>query len=337
MIVSRSGLAIAIVVGCVVELRAAAALAQATPQDSAHADALFGEGKKLYEGGRTHEACDKFAESMRLDPANGTLQNLALCHEKERKTATAWQEFTLLAERAGRDGRKDRAALGEQHAKALFEQLARVALAFSEGATVSEVRVDGTPLVREEWSKPIPLDPGDHVFTFSNGDKSDERRVTLADTPTTLRVDVPSLATPAAAPAPAVATPPIDSGAGGRRPLATRKILAITAGGAGLVALGVGTYLGLHAQALGNDATSKDGCVGGTCPTAMGVQDSTASVGAGNAATVLFVAGGVLAAGGVALWLTTPHASAGNAAPASVRFVPQLGPGVAGGVVSGAF
>src|SRR5262245_18728599 len=62
----------------------------ARADDSAAAQALFDQGRKLMESERWAEACPKLEESQRLDPAGGTLLHLALCREHEGRIATAW-------------------------------------------------------------------------------------------------------------------------------------------------------------------------------------------------------------------------------------------------------
>jgi hypothetical protein len=49
--------------------------------DSATAEALFAAGREAIRRGDYQAACPMFAESNRLDPAVGTVLNLAICEE----------------------------------------------------------------------------------------------------------------------------------------------------------------------------------------------------------------------------------------------------------------
>jgi hypothetical protein len=62
--------------------------------DKSLATQLFRRGATWSTRGAFREGCRKLEESQRLDPGGGTLLNVALCHEKEGRTATAWAEFT---------------------------------------------------------------------------------------------------------------------------------------------------------------------------------------------------------------------------------------------------
>src|SRR5687768_2630591 len=85
--------------------------------DKAQAEALFQQGLGLFEGGKTQEACPLFEQSHRLEPKLGTLLNLALCHEKLGKTASAWAEFTEAANLAERRNEPDRVSFARGHVK----------------------------------------------------------------------------------------------------------------------------------------------------------------------------------------------------------------------------
>jgi hypothetical protein len=284
------------------------ARADATGQDAARAQALFEDGKRLMSASKYDEACDKFAESQRLDAGGGTLLALALCHEGQGKTATAWSDFNLVLTQARRDGRTEREQAAQEHIALLTAKLTKLSVRVTAQADVT-VTCDGTALGKAEWGTPEPVDPGTHTVTASApGKKTWRTTVEARGEGTTVTVNVPLLepgapeAGAAAAPAPAVAPepgPPTASGAGPWRPA------GLVMGAVGVVGLGVGSAFGLAAMSRRSDAQSA-GCVGNVCPAdAASKRDEARN--AANLSTVFFVAGGVLAAGGVTLWLLAPR------------------------------
>jgi predicted negative regulator of RcsB-dependent stress response len=63
----------------------------------AAAEAAFDAARKHLDAGELDQACAKFEASQRLSPAVGTLLNLADCHERAGRTATAWATFRSCA------------------------------------------------------------------------------------------------------------------------------------------------------------------------------------------------------------------------------------------------
>src|SRR5262249_51445730 len=85
------GRAVAALVGAATLVSAAAAWAD--PGDPPELS-LLKEGKRLMEAPVTlAEGCRKLEESFKLAVRGDTLLNLAYCHEKLGKTATAWVEY----------------------------------------------------------------------------------------------------------------------------------------------------------------------------------------------------------------------------------------------------
>src|SRR6478735_2027984 len=106
-----------------VVLCAQPASAEPAAADRVLAAALFRDGKALMDRGELAEACTKLAESQRLDPGGGTILNLALCHEKQQRLATAWAEFIEALGLAKRDGRAARVQFAQEHIEALEPRL----------------------------------------------------------------------------------------------------------------------------------------------------------------------------------------------------------------------
>jgi hypothetical protein len=87
----------------------------------------------------------------------------------------------------------------------------------------------------------------------------------------------------------------------------TPRLVGWIVGGAGVAALGVGGVMALVAKSS-YDAAS--GCAARTCSTPDGVATTNSARTLGDAATVVLIAGGAVAAGGIVLWLTAPKGKA---------------------------
>ncbi|HTB73415.1 MAG TPA: hypothetical protein VK762_09240 [Polyangiaceae bacterium] len=144
-----------------VALSAAARPAEAQ-SNAAIAEQLFLDGRALMTAGKVHEACGKFADSQRADPALGTLLHLAACHEKDHRPATAWSEFMDAAEQARNSGQHDREHFARTHAAVLEKALQKIVIDISPPVDGVDVKLDSQPLPAGIIGTEIPLDPGDH-------------------------------------------------------------------------------------------------------------------------------------------------------------------------------
>lgn len=145
----------------------------AAADDRARAETLFQEGRALIEQGKTADACAKFDESNKLDPAAGTQLNLASCWEKIGKTASAWALYAQLASTM-KDARGRFAA---DHAAQLLPTLSKLTVTAPASARVT---VDGAALPPGSYGVAVPVDPGSHVVDAVAGDKHFRRSVTVA-------------------------------------------------------------------------------------------------------------------------------------------------------------
>lgn len=325
-----------------------AASAGAQPGDSARAqaDALFREGQQLLTAGQVAAACAKLEESERVDPKIGRLLNVAYCHEKQGRIATAWHEYDQAAAMAVQAHQAEREKFARKHAAALAKQLAFLRLELGTLPDGAQVSIDDEPLARDQWAVPFAVDPGQHTITVqASGYKTRTQSATITGTGET-RVAVDALekeeaAPEAAAPPPtaAPATPAPDQPAptAAQEPAAEAPAahggshaLGWIVGGVGVVALGVGAGFGFDALALKGRADSH--CPSRQCdPTGLSDISSAKTV-----ATVSTVGLAVGAVGVVAgAWLLLRSSSASSAATASVA--PFVAPDRAGLAVQGAW
>ncbi|APR76579.1 Hypothetical protein A7982_01926 [Minicystis rosea] len=250
--------------------------AEPTPADKALATALFKEGRALVAAGEIHEACRKFEESQRLDPAGGTLLNLAVCHEKEGRTATAWAELVDALGVARREGREDRIKLAQEHIAALERSLPRMMVIVPAMADLPalQIRRDGGLIGRGAWATAMPVDPGEHVIeATAPGRRTFRKRVTVH----------PGVVQ-------AVTIEPLEDLAPRRTPRLGLRTAGFVAGGVGLLWLGVGAFQGL--RAFSKRSRSDELCPGGRC-SVNGVKLNDEAKLAADLSTASFAAGAI--------------------------------------------
>lgn len=310
--------------------------------DKALAESLFQQGKAELEAGHYAVACPKLAESYRQDPATGTLLALAVCQDKSGKSATAWATY---AEVAGRAKRNDRKQAARARMKALGPTLSHLTITVAKSTAAVPglvIKLDGDPVGQGAWGTPAPVDPGKHVVVATapgkkpwtgtvtvkaNADNESLQVPALEDAAKAAAASTPPPAAGAAAPTPASAPPTKDHAtSSGGSPLRT---IGIVVGAAGVVTLGASGYFALHAKSLDSASKKNNHCdANNTCdPTGLAKRHDAVS--AANVATVTLVAGGVLTAAGVTLFILGK--------PKSVEAAPAVGPHQAGLLVRGRF
>src|SRR5215510_1345498 len=136
----------------VVWLCPALAVAQNTSDTKAAANALFEEGKRLITAGDIDHACPKFEASLQLLDQLGVRLNLADCHERQGRTASAWAEFREAASQADRRGD------ARKRVDALTPRLTKLQISVPSGSQLPglTVRRDGETVPSEALGSPLP-------------------------------------------------------------------------------------------------------------------------------------------------------------------------------------
>jgi hypothetical protein len=153
----------------------------------------------------------------------------------------------------------------------------------------------------------------------------------LDETPTSTPTPAPSSAPAPAEPASTPEQPATSSEDSGK----TRRILSFAAMGAGVVGLGVGTVFGFLAKSKLDSSNngSPAPCNKSDQCTTEGLSDRKDAGSFATISTIGFIAGGVLAAGGVVLFLTAPPAPTTT----GLTLSPAPLTGGAGALLSGSF
>lgn len=291
-----------------------------------NAEEMFQRAMKLYAEKNLAEACPAFAESYRLDPSGGTLQNLAICYEEQGKTATAYARFQeLRAFSLSADSpRPDRVKLADDHIKSLVPKLTHVRVSGPGAVNNLLVKVDDVSYERPAWSGGILVDPGKHAVSVSApGKKAVNLAPVLADTTGgDINVPVPVL--------PEEQGPvPRTSG----EPTHPYRTAGITVGAVGLAAVATGAVFGVltfttsanaHKKCGGPASQDVDG--NGNCYTPSKTLDDAnrekdQARQFGTVSTVLLPVGLLAAGVGTYLYLHKGAAEPGKAG-VSARLVP---------------
>jgi hypothetical protein len=172
--------------------------------DLQRADELFAQAMKLMKAENYDEACPLFAQSQSVAPGSGTILNLALCHEGQGKTATAYAEFEEALKVNEAKNKPDRVKKAKEHLAALKPLLSTIRIdappALFDDPSF-ELELDSQRLSRDYLATEHVIDPGPHTVEARAAGKNVWRQtVTVGAESDHKRVDVPALesATPIA-------------------------------------------------------------------------------------------------------------------------------------------
>ena len=294
---------------------ASAQTTQSNDAREAERTALYRTGVEASAAGRWAEARERFAEALAIRASPKVFFSLAQAEEQLGQVASAHADYgrALAGGKAAHES--DVVTAAERAQRTLDPRVPHVRILVT-GASAATATMDGQAIA---VSAALAVDPGAHQLVV-NAPGMREVRTSVA-IGESQQLDVPVSLEPESAGAPAQPAPVAPtSTAAEESPAGTEaapssnsgsspwRTVGLVTAGVGVVGLGVGTAFGLVAKSK-NDASNSSGCNGNNC-TSQAAATRRDALSAANVSTVAFVAGGVLAASGVVLWLAAPKGDA---------------------------
>lgn len=284
---------------------------------------LFEEARALQLKGHQDDACARFEASEKLEPAVGTLLNLAECAARKGATATASQRYRQAAAMAARRADAEREALATREGDALEQRLSRMVLRLPAKGLPASATVwrDAEVVPQSELGAAVAVDPGAHrVIVKAPSFKPWSTWINIGTGPSLVSVELPALE-PEESEARTVPDVPARRGLEARPPEQTARAPSpsratvqtwplVVGGGVGVAALAVGGYFALRARSIWSDVDAR--CPGGRCPdprtvSALSSQQAEAKTDA-TLGTVMLLVGGAVIGAGIIVSLLLPRA-----------------------------
>lgn len=296
--------------------------------DSSSADEAFKQGRELLKAGKYAQACEQFERSQELDPALGTLYNIAQCDAEIGKLAESLAAYKAVI---ARDTNATRRQAASDAAAKLELRVPRVIVKAEAGVTLE---LDGQPIAADA---PIPIDVGKHkLVAIKAGKRGPVTTIKVLDDGKLVAVSAKLPAdegdleirlpeTKADRPDLKVTDPSELGAAETDHPglwAIHRKEIAIGTIAVGGAALATGLVFGALASSSWNDAKAL--CNGMTTCSSQMLADQAAALGSSaqtkaTTSTIFVIAGIGIATAGVVIYATAPskeHQLAVTAMPA---------------------
>lgn len=308
--------------------------------DEAGAEQLFNQARKLMKQERYEEACAKLEASEELDPAAGTIVNLAVCYRKLGKLASAWSRFRKAADIDKRTGNRKRARFARRAAAKLKKRLPSLVIQLADDSIEGIVVMrNGTVVDSVLFGESVYVDPGEHTIEvtadgyepYSTTIEAFESELSTIEIPALEKIPEPVVEEKPDEPEPLV-VPPIASDKG--NPGSGRRTFGLVTSSLGVVSLGVGLGLGFSAKSTWDGAFDDGLCDVETlaCDAEGQAQTDTARQRA-LLSTILVGAGAAVAVTGLIVYLTAPKKRKSKA----VSVAPMAGNDAWGMALTGRF
>lgn len=309
------------------------------------ATSLFNDGRAAAKAGNYQVAREKFEAAFKLDPAPGTLLNLADCDEHLGHILEAVKNYRLAA--AAFPAKDPRRPYAVKKVAETEKKIAHLSLSLPADLPAdATVLRDGVAVPRGAAADSVEVDPGAHEAKIvAAGHKEAAANIVLAEGETkTLSLALGPAETAASTNVEA----PKNIYSDARTPPGsfqkTAAYGAIGVGAAGIVVGAVTGFVALSAASTYKEGKDSGDCVvpaGGTaarCASSRYVDAFDRAGTFSTVSTVAWIAGAVIGAGGVVLLVTAPRGEAPKgSASATLGVAPVVGPGLAGASFSGSF
>lgn len=267
-------------------------IGSAQSSDPAAAEALFREGRAAAQAGNYQLACQKFHESHRLDPAPGTVLNIADCEEKLGHIATAWTLYQEVTQKI--PSRDERHAIASERVAALEPRVPKLAIRLAKDAPANaRVRRDGVELKSASLDTPLPVDPGKHeIVVEAEGHARSRIEITIAEGEVK-RVSV----------GPGAVLAESDRGQKTSASASGSRTTGYVLGGIGIIGLGIGSVTGM--MVLSKKSTVDDNCDAQKRCNSTGADAAESGRTLGTVSGVSFILGAVALGAGAYLVLSS--------------------------------
>lgn len=287
-------------------------LALATPAFADKADELFKQGKKLMAEKKFAEACPKLEASFKADATIGTELNIGRCYEEWGKLGKAYRAYTDALKRAD-DAKDNRAPKIQELLAKLEPNVPHLVIHIPDGAETAglQVAIDGVAVA--DVTAPQLVDPGPKSIEYALGSGPRKSKLVPMERGATseITLDLPKAKTEkqapdklvvTAKPAPTTEEPAANPGHG-------QRVAGVVIAGAGVVTVGISTYLALAARSKYNDALTAN-CMGMTNACNMqGLTDTHDARSQANTATIIGGVGLAAIAAGIVVYVIAPKAA----------------------------
>lgn len=241
--------AAAALVAALVAATPGAAQAQATPDATTAALAVFRKAQELVAEQKYAEACPLFEETVRIEPrAIGARLMLADCYERTGRVASAWTAYSVAGDAAAAENQTERVRLARAKVDELRPHVPELTIevgAEAQTVVALEIKRNGVLVGNAQWGLPVPVDPGAHVITAAGAGKKPWTMTIRLEAGEKGALEVPGLADEPIAPMTPLFTPAAPPGADVPQAAGEPPLWPWIVGGVGVALAGAATVFAI--------------------------------------------------------------------------------------------